>query len=91
MKPSDVQLGQYIEYGVGSNDKDSKLKIDDHVRISKYQNNFVSATLIGLRKPLQINKVKNTVPWTYVISNLSGEKIGKLYEKELQKTTQQLD
>ena len=34
-------------------------------------------------------KVKNTVPWTYVISDLNGEKIiGKFYEKEFQKANQ---
>ena len=33
-----------------------------------------------------IKKVKNSVPWTYVINDLNGEKIiGTLYEKELQK------
>ena len=37
-----------------------------------------------------IKKVKNTVPWTYVIDNLNGEEIiGTFYEKELQKTNQQ--
>ena len=33
-----------------------------------------------------IKKVKNTVPWTYVINDLnSDEIIGTSYEKELQK------
>ena len=37
-----------------------------------------------------IKKVKNTVSWTYVINDLSGEEIvGTFYEKELQKTNQQ--
>ena len=37
-----------------------------------------------------IKKVKNTVPWTYVINDLNGEEIiGTFYEKELQKTDQQ--
>ena len=32
---------------------------------------------------------KNTVPWTYVISDLNGEEIiGSFYEKELQETSQ---
>ena len=36
-----------------------------------------------------IKKVKNTIPWIYVISNLNGEKIAGLsYEKELQKSNQ---
>ena len=37
-----------------------------------------------------IKKVRNTVPWTYVINDLNGEEIiGTFYEKELQKTNQQ--
>ena len=36
------------------------------------------------------SKIKNTVPWTYVINDLNGEEIlGTLYGKELQKTNQQ--
>ena len=36
-----------------------------------------------------IKQVKNTVPWTYVISDLKGEEIVRtFYEKELQKTNQ---
>ena len=36
-----------------------------------------------------IKKVKNTVPWTYVINDLNGEEIvGTFYEKEFQKTNQ---
>ena len=36
-----------------------------------------------------IKKVKNTVPWTYIISDLNSEEItGTFYEKELQKTNQ---
>ena len=36
-----------------------------------------------------IEKVKNTVPWTYVISDLKVEEIvGAFYEKEFQKTNQ---
>ena len=35
------------------------------------------------------SKIKNTVPWTYVINYLNGEEIiGTFYEKELQKTSQ---
>ena len=37
-----------------------------------------------------IKKVKNTVPWTYVINGLNAEEnIGTFYEKKLQKTIQQ--
>ena len=38
---------------------------------------------------LIIKKIKNTVPWTYVINDLNGEEIiGTFYENELQKTDQ---
>ena len=38
-----------------------------------------------------VNKIKNTVPWTYVINDLNGEEIsGSFYEKELQKTNQEV-
>ena len=37
-----------------------------------------------------IKKIKNTVPWTYVIDDLNGEEItGTFYEKELKKVGQQ--
>ena len=33
------------------------------------------------------SKIKNTVPWTYVINDLNSEEIiGTFYEKELQET-----
>ena len=37
-----------------------------------------------------ISKIKNTFPWTYVISDLNAEPItGSFYEKELKKTSQE--
>ena len=39
---------------------------------------------------LLLKKIKNTIPWTYVINDLNGEEIiGTFYEKELQKTNQE--
>ena len=36
-----------------------------------------------------IKKIKNTVPWSYVINDLNGEEIiGTFYENELQDTKQ---
>ena len=38
-----------------------------------------------------INKVKNTLPWTYFINDFNGEDIvGTFYENELQKTNQKV-
>ena len=37
-----------------------------------------------------VSKIKNTVPWTYVIHDLNDEEItGSFYKKELQKTSQE--
>ena len=37
-----------------------------------------------------VSGIKNTVPWTYVISELNGELItGTFYEKELKKTSKE--
>ena len=48
MKPADIQVSPYIEYGVGNNDKDPKFKVGDHL-ILKYENIFARDTLgIGL-------------------------------------------
>ena len=40
MKPGDAKDNMYIEFGKESNNKDSKFKIGDYVRISKYKNTF---------------------------------------------------
>ena len=44
---------------------------------------------IGQMKVFFTSKIKKTVPWTYIFSDLNGEEItGSFYEKELQKTSQ---
>ena len=72
------------------NDEDSKFKIGDIVRISKYKNLLAKGSVTNLfQEDFVIKKVKNNVPWTYVISDRNGEKIvGTFYKKELQKTNQ---
>ena len=90
MKPVDVKDNKYIDFEKEVNDKDPKRKVCDHVRISKYKNIFARGyTLNWSEEVFIIKKVKNTVPWTYVINDLNGEEIiGTFYEKELQKTKQ---
>ena len=90
MKPIDVKDNTYINIGKEINDKDPKFKVGDHVRISKYKNMFAkSYTLNWSEEIFVIKEIKNTVPWTYVINDLNGEKIiGAFYEKELQKINQ---
>ena len=91
MKPIDVKDNTYINTSKEINNKDPKFKVGDHVRISKYKNIFVKGYMPNWSEEVfVIKKVKNTVPWTYVINDLNGEEIkGTFYEKELQKTNQE--
>ena len=70
--------------------KDPKLKVGDIVRISKHKNIFAKGYIPNwFEKVFVTQKVKNIVPWTYVISDLKGEKtVGAFYEKELKKKNQ---
>ena len=90
MKPIDVTDYSFVEYSEESNKKDPKFKVSDHVRISKYKNIFAKGYAPNWSEEVfVINKIKNTVPWTYVINDLNSEKIlGSFHEKELQKTNQ---
>ena len=90
MKPIEVTDDSYAEYNEESNKRNRKFKVGDHVRISKYKNIFAKGYIPNLPEEIfVIGKVKNTVPWTYTISDLNGEEIiGSFYEKELQKTNQ---
>ena len=91
MKPADVKDNTYINAGKEINNKDPKFKVGDHVKISKYKNIFAKGYMPNWSEEVSvIKKVKNTVPWTYVINDLNGEEItGIFYEKELQKTNQE--
>ena len=73
------------------NDKDPKFKVYNHVRICNYKNIFDKGhTPNSSEEVFVINKVKNTVPWTYVINDLNGNtNIETFYEKDQQKTNQQ--
>ena len=98
MKPIDIMGDFYIKpNGIAfnkdsielhSNKNNPKFKVADYVRISKYKNIFAKGyTPYWSEEVFAINKIKNTVPWTYAISDLNGEEIaGSFYEKELQKT-----
>ena len=80
----------YIFFKKEINDKDPKFKVGDHVRISKYKNIFAKGYMPNWSEEIFIiKKIKNTVPWTYVINDLNGEEIiGTFYENELQGTKQ---
>ena len=90
MKHVDVKSNTYIYSSKEINDKDTKFKINDIVRISKYKTIFAKGYFPNwYERVFVIKKVKNTVPWTYAINDLNGKGIfGTFYKKELQKTNQ---
>ena len=90
MKPIDVTNDSYAEYNKDSNKKSRKFKVNDDVRISKYKNIFAKGHVPNWSEEVfVVNKIKNIVPWTYTISDLSGVPITEtFYEKELQKANQ---
>ena len=89
MKPVDVKPSMYIDFNKKNNKASPKFKIDDTVRISKYKNIFAKGYVSSWSEVFVIKKVKNTVPWIYIVSDLNGEEVvGTFYEKELQKINQ---
>ena len=74
VKPVDVKWDTYNDSSKEINNKDPKFKISDIVRISKYKNIFARGYVPNwFEEVFVITKVKNTVPWTYVIVGLKGE------------------
>ena len=90
MKPIDIKQSTYFESSKETNYQEPKFKTGDIVRILKYKNIFPKGYVPNWSEEVfMIKKVKNTVPLTYVISDLKGEEIvGKFLEKELQKTNE---
>ena len=71
MKPIDVTSYSYAEYNEDFNKKDPKFKVGDHVRISKYKSIFAKGYAPNCSEEVVVvSKIKNTVPWTYVISDI---------------------
>ena len=90
MKPVDVKSNTYIYSKKEINDQHHNIIIGDAVTISKYKNIFAKGyTPNWSEEVFVIEKVKNTVSWTYVINDLNGgEIVGRVYEIELQKVNQ---
>ena len=90
MKPVNVKSNTYIDSSKEINVKDPKFKISDTVTILKYKNVFAKRYISNWSEEVfVIRKVKNTVPWTCVISDSKGKEIvGMFSENELQKTNQ---
>ena len=78
MKPIDVKNNKRV-YIDEHNEKDSRFKVGDRVRISKFKNIFA--------KGYTIDKINDAVPYTYSLKDLNDDEIiGSFYNRELQKT-----
>ena len=83
MRPTYVMGDSYAEYNEDFNHRDPKFKVGDHVRISKCKNIFAKGyTPNWSEEVFVISKIKNTVPWTYVINDLNGEEILGVFIKK---------
>ena len=88
MKPVDLKSKTYINFNKENNYEDSKFKVVDYVRTAKYKNIFAEGYVPNGSEEILLLKVKDTVPWTYLIENLNGEKIiGTFTTKKLKKTS----
>ena len=89
LQPVDVKSSIYIYDGKEINNKDPKFKIVDIIRISKCKNIFAKVYTPTSSEEVFWSfvlfcdlKVKNTVPWVYVINDLNGEEIFATYCKK---------
>ena len=87
MKPIDVKNNERV-YFDGHNEKDSRFKVGDRVRISKFKNIFAKGNTPNWSNEIFIvDKINDIVPYTYNLKDLNNEKIiGSFYDRDLQKT-----
>ena len=82
MKPIDVGDNKRL-YIDEHNEKDSRFKVGDRVRISKFKNIFAKGYTPNWSKEIFIiDKINDAVQYTYNIKDLNGEEIiGSFYDK----------
>ena len=88
MKPKDVKNDNKRVYIDEHNERDSRFKVGDRVRIIKFKNIFAKGYTPNWSTEIFIvNKIDDTVPYTYNLKDLNGEEIiDSFYDRELQKS-----
>ena len=89
MKPIDVKDNNNKRVYIDEhNEKRSRFKVGDRVRISKFKNIFAKGYTPNWTKEIFIvDKINDTVPYTYNLKDLNDEEIiGSFYDQEIQKT-----
>ena len=74
MKSIDVKSSTYIDFNKENNKEGPEFKVSNHVRI---QNIYIYIFAKGYvpNSYEEVFVIKNTVPWTYAISDRNGEEI----------------
>ena len=87
-KSSSLECNNKRVYIDEHNEKDSRFKVGDRVRISRYKNILAKGYTPNWSKEIFIvDKINDTVPYTYNPKDLNDEEIiGSFYDKELQKS-----
>ena len=82
MKPIDVGDNKKV-YIDEYNEKDSRFKVGDRVRISKFKNIFAKGYTPNWSTEIFIvDKINDTVPYTYNLKDLNDEEIiGRFYDR----------
>ena len=96
MKPTDVKNNKRVyidehnqkDTTTSSSSERSRFKVGDRVNISKFKIIFAKGYTPNWSKEIFIvNKMNDTVPYTYNIKDLNDEEIiGSFYDRELQKS-----
>ena len=88
MKPIVVKSNNKRVHIDEHDEKDSRFKVGDRVRISKFKNIFAKGyTPNWSTEIFIINKINDTVPYMYNLKDLNGEKIiGSFYDRKLQES-----
>ena len=83
MKLVDVKDNPCTDFKKDINDKNPEFKDGDHLRNSKYKNIFAKVyTPNSSKKVFVVSKIKNTIPWTYVINDLMVKKLLENFMKK---------
>ena len=84
MKPIDVGDNNKRVYIDEHNEKESRFKVGDRVRISKFKNIFAKGyTLNWSKEVFIVDKINDTVPYTYNRKDLNDEEIiGSFYDRD---------
>ena len=87
IKKKPIDVGDNKRVYIDEHNEDSRFKVGDRVRVSKFKNIFAKGYTFNWSKEIFIvDKINDTVPYTYNLKDLNDEEIiGSFYDKELQK------